>query len=94
LKSLEVLDLSYNNIDELPEDIEKLENLRTLNLKGNKLKSVPKSILKIKKLNYINLDDNFLTEKSKKNLSGHFKSKKVRSVIETINAIDVILENS
>jgi len=37
LKHLEILDLPYNYIEKIPDDIEKLENLRYLSLYGNEI---------------------------------------------------------
>ena len=78
----------------MPDEIEKLKNLRILFLNGNKLKTIPKSILKLKKLAVLYLDDNYFSEKYKKSISGNIKSTNLRSALETINAIDLILENS
>ena len=43
LASLEQLDLSYNELDTLPEEIAQLARLRVLHLQGNRLRSLPQS---------------------------------------------------
>jgi len=42
LRNLQVLNLSRNELESIPEEIGNLTNLKILNLKWNELKSIPK----------------------------------------------------
>jgi Leucine-rich repeat (LRR) protein len=57
--SIEILDLSYNKILQLP-DLSKLIELKILNLKSNRLRTLPETIGKILKLKTLNLRNNML----------------------------------
>lgn len=61
LTSLELLDLSGNNINELPEGIGLLANLEWLYLNNNRLESLPETIGKISSLQRLDLRHNKLT---------------------------------
>jgi internalin A len=56
------IDLSNNELTEIPESIAKLTNLTTLDLRGNKLTKIPESITKLTNLTTLNLRNNQLTE--------------------------------
>lgn len=62
LPHLHFLDLSYNQIEVLPESFGLLFHLKTLLLKHNKLKSLPQSFVHHVKLEKIDLSNNFLKE--------------------------------
>ncbi len=57
---LEKLDLSYNDIDNLPNSISAFTKLKMLNLKSNSLKRVPETINKLQNLETLILRDNLL----------------------------------
>jgi Leucine-rich repeat (LRR) protein len=57
-----VLDLSYNELMSLPEDIGNLEELKLLNLRSNNLTTLPSSLKNIFKLSVLNVLDNNLDE--------------------------------
>jgi Leucine-rich repeat (LRR) protein len=73
LSELEVLDLSSNNIENIPYNIENLSKLKELNLSDNKLTNIPDSILKLKKLKYLNLYNNNLSSYTKMNIRSTLK---------------------
>src|SRR5882762_3178191 len=58
---IEILSLFKNEIEELPEEIERLKNLIFLNLGHNRLKSLPKTIGKLKQIHTLDLGHNSLT---------------------------------
>ena len=62
LSGIEVLDVSRNKIDSIPDSIGKLENLRVLNLSYNKIKSLPPSIKELKNLEEMSLSHNKLSK--------------------------------
>jgi len=62
LKKLRVLDLSYNELMSLPEEIGDLEELKLLNIRSNNLTALPNSLKNIFKLNVLNILDNNLDE--------------------------------
>lgn len=62
LKKLRVLDLSYNQLMNLSEEIGDLEELKLLNLRSNNLTTLPGSLKNIFKLNVLNVMDNNLDE--------------------------------
>ncbi len=55
-----VLDLSENELNNLPKSIGNLPNLIRLNLRENKISSLPESITNLSKLTYLNLSTNQL----------------------------------
>ncbi len=55
LTSLKTLDLSWNNITELPEWISSLSSLEELNLRGNKLEALPETISSLSSLKILNI---------------------------------------
>jgi len=63
VKSLTKLDLSDNDILEIPSDIDKLQNLETLNLRNNNISSIPKSISNIKPLKTFLISGNNIDSK-------------------------------
>lgn len=71
LYNLKELDLSKENLTEIPDSIGNLINLRTLLFYNNKLTKIPDSIGNLYNLELLNLRDNNLTEipDSLKNLS-------------------------
>lgn len=58
LKGLHYLNLSKNRIAEIPDDIEKLNNLVELDLSNNRIKKVNTGITKLKNLKILNLKGN------------------------------------
>ncbi len=60
LKTLLRLDLSENQLLELPIDIDKIENLENLNLRENNISVLPKNLANLKKLKRILIKDNNL----------------------------------
>lgn len=60
LNQLKEIHFCGNKLDELPEDIYKLENLETLCLNDNYVKNLPKTIIKLTKLKDIRVPDNLL----------------------------------
>lgn len=61
-KNLTALDLSKNQLTELPFEITKLKNLMILDLSQNQLTEIPPELLELKKLTELNLDHNQLTQ--------------------------------
>ncbi|WP_019988145.1 leucine-rich repeat domain-containing protein [Rudanella lutea] len=58
LKSLEVLDLGYNQLDYLPDTLGDLPNLRKLIVRNNLLSSVPASLSQLPKLELLDIRHN------------------------------------
>lgn len=58
LPAIEHLDLSDNNLLQLPREIGELQNLVTLNISGNKLLSIPQQVATLSKLEELNLTGN------------------------------------
>ena len=56
------LKLSFNELTELPKEIDKLSQLTELYLDNNKLTELPKEICQLSQLTKLNLSDNKLTE--------------------------------
>ncbi|KAB7732420.1 hypothetical protein F5984_00180 [Rudanella paleaurantiibacter] len=61
LKSLEVLDLGYNQLDYLPDTLGDLVNLRKLIARNNLLSSVPASLSHLPKLELLDIRHNPIT---------------------------------
>ena len=69
LQELKYLDLNFNPIKMLPEEICELENLVELDLgKNSDLRSLPNNFNKLNKLEYLNLESVPLTIEEKKKL--------------------------
>lgn len=66
LKHLVKIDLSKNELSELPEDFGALQNLQHLDLLGNKLVMLPVSFYQLRKLKWLDLKDNLLVDDLKK----------------------------
>jgi len=60
IKSIEILDLSENNLSSLPDNFGELENLSQLNLSNNQLVSLPESFGNLKKLLELQITQNLL----------------------------------
>ena len=60
-ETLWFLELSQNNIQSLPKDFSKLENLKSLEYRKNKLLNIPEQIFELKKLEYLNVSFNYIT---------------------------------
>lgn len=56
------LNLSYNNLSELPDDFSNLVNMRFLSLNDNKFTKFPSVLLSLKKLETLNLARNKISE--------------------------------
>ncbi|MCD4777565.1 MAG: leucine-rich repeat domain-containing protein, partial [Desulfobacterales bacterium] len=56
------LDLSWNNLSELPAEITQLANLTTLDLRGNQLTELPAEITQLAKLTTLDLSGNQLSD--------------------------------
>lgn len=61
LTHVNMLDLSCNQINKLPDNIGVLRSLTRLDLRSNKLRSLPDSIGHLSQLTYLNVSNNFLT---------------------------------
>jgi len=62
--SLEVLDLSNNQLESLPDDLPRLYNLKALFLNNNQFKSVPEVLARCPQLSMISFKSNHLTRLS------------------------------
>ncbi|XP_067941065.1 malignant fibrous histiocytoma-amplified sequence 1 homolog [Watersipora subatra] len=62
LTSLEELDLSYNQINWLPDRLDTMESLRKLILSGNHLREVPENITALSSLEELDLSDNQISQ--------------------------------
>ena len=60
LKNLEILNLSYCNLGQLPEDIGTLSSLKNFDVSDNFLKSIPESMTELSKLEKLRLSTNLL----------------------------------
>ncbi|MEZ4637779.1 MAG: leucine-rich repeat domain-containing protein [Caldilineaceae bacterium] len=58
LLSLELLDVSYNELTALPAEVGDLVNLKTLNLSDNQLTSLPPEIGELSSLGYLSVEQN------------------------------------
>ncbi|RMG33574.1 MAG: hypothetical protein D6732_11955 [Methanobacteriota archaeon] len=58
--SVEEIDLSWNDLKEIPSDVLKLENLRVLDLHSNNIASLPEKLASQKGLYFLDLSDNSL----------------------------------
>ncbi|XP_013405287.2 malignant fibrous histiocytoma-amplified sequence 1-like [Lingula anatina] len=57
-----VLELAHQNIDHIPNNIDRCINVKRINLRGNKLSSLPWSLSQLKHVTYLNLSRNQFTE--------------------------------
>lgn len=57
-ENLEVLDLSYNNLDDLPIRVKKLKKINNIDLSNNNIVTFPKNLLNITGLKYLRLSHN------------------------------------
>jgi len=71
-ETIETLDLSYNQLGELPTEIASLKKLVRLNLDGNSLVSLPEFLYKLPSLNHLSLDGNPLSEETRNELHQKF----------------------
>ncbi|KAB8027969.1 leucine-rich repeat domain-containing protein [Fluviispira multicolorata] len=62
LDKLEFLDLSMNDLTEIPPSIKWLKNLKSLNLGQNKIKEIPEFLTKMKSLEVVILQNNEIKE--------------------------------
>ncbi|WP_430462213.1 COR domain-containing protein [Thalassolituus sp. LLYu03] len=60
--NIQLLDLKYNKIKDIPEEIEKLKHLEILILSGNQIKELPLSLSNLKELLILCLDNNEIHE--------------------------------
>ncbi|XP_071511291.1 uncharacterized protein [Diadema antillarum] len=57
---IKFLDLSYNKLTFLPNEISHLKRLRELNLEGNQIAALPSGMLKLRELKYLRVINNFM----------------------------------
>lgn len=62
LIKLNELDLSFNNIEEIPDEISYLKNLQVLKLNNNKIKTLPPNLFKNTRLSRLSLENNLITK--------------------------------
>ncbi|CAF0904908.1 unnamed protein product [Didymodactylos carnosus] len=72
-RALLQLTLDNNNIQEIPIDIIKLQELRTLTIKFNQLETIPYRMVNLRKLVYIDIANNNITEYEKALIKSEFK---------------------
>jgi hypothetical protein len=60
LKTAKIIDLSDNQIEEIPIEIHQLKSLKMLDLSNNQLKALPKTLTGLNKLEELNLENNQL----------------------------------
>lgn len=60
LKTLKHLDIGYNWITELPDEIEKLQSLETLSIHESRLQKLPEAIGRLKNLKILDVQGNYL----------------------------------
>lgn len=60
-KNIKTLDLSHQNLDEIPEYILELSSLESLNLSHNHLRELPQTIGKLKSLKALDISWNHIT---------------------------------
>ena len=65
---LEELDLSKNNLNNIPDFIGNLNNLEVLILNENKLRNLPETIKNLAKLKRLEITNNKLTEEEKQKI--------------------------
>ena len=65
LNKLRHLNISWNDISEIPKWIDSLANIEVLNFWGNKIEFVPEEIASLNKLKKIYLNFNKISESSK-----------------------------
>ena len=75
--SLETLDLSYNRINSVPENIAALRYLHTLNIAGNKVTEGVEHIIKIDSLTVLNLRENNSLQNVPNQIAGHPRLRKL-----------------
>uniref|UniRef100_A0A182NLW7 E3 ubiquitin-protein ligase LRSAM1 n=1 Tax=Anopheles dirus TaxID=7168 RepID=A0A182NLW7_9DIPT len=102
LALLQSLNLSYNRLKKLPEDIYKLENLRELFLMNNALEKLPVTIGRLKKLELLNLSANnlasveqiaFMTNLRVLDISGNVRLSQLPNQLATCdNLVDIVLD--
>lgn len=63
-ESVKILDLSFQNISELPDRFFEFQNLQELKLVNNNLKTLPNSVYKLKHLKHLNLAGNIQIDQS------------------------------
>ncbi|KAI8521445.1 hypothetical protein Bbelb_011990 [Branchiostoma belcheri] len=61
VSTLEKLNLCYNRLTSLPDDVYKMQKLKTMILYGNEIKELPPPVLRLSRLVMLNLDHNQLT---------------------------------
>ena len=60
LKSLELLDVRYNDLDAVPDSIKDCQSLKTLRISNNRIKYLPREIGELQKLQVIEASNNYL----------------------------------
>lgn len=61
LRHVNMLDLSCNQLNKVPDNFGSLASLTRLDLRSNKLQALPQSIGRLSRLIYLNVSNNFLT---------------------------------
>lgn len=79
-QEVHVLDLSYQQLDFLPDVFEAFTNVETIMLRHNKLDSLPPSFYTLKSLNYLDFSFNYLIDQR-----DFFKNAKYLTNLEYIN---------
>jgi len=73
IKNLQILELSENNITDLPANFNELNKLEYLDLRSNNLQNLPKGLENIKSLKYINLKNNPIDNRQIDEITNRFK---------------------
>ncbi|KAJ0005150.1 hypothetical protein NQD34_011363 [Periophthalmus magnuspinnatus] len=60
LSNIDELDLSRNQIENIPNNIGDFQSLKVLDVHSNKLKSIPEAMGNLKNLEHLNLSNNFI----------------------------------
>lgn len=60
MEDLEILNLSHNDLSEIPQNIGNLKHIKEINLSDNNLRNLPDTIMELSELNTLNLRNNKL----------------------------------
>ena len=59
---IDILDMSFNKLTEIPKEIFNLTNLKTLNISNNQITEIPKEIFNLTNLTYLDISNNKIKE--------------------------------